>query len=222
MGVSKSKELKDRLEGVLGLVRSCESIYEDLADTFSDSEFDSVYKKYQVFDKIIRTFKAVLSQNICILFEKDGDFSLIKVLNISVNNFRSIQWSSPLNKRDLNVYIEEFENYCKSESLNDKIKKVRDKYYSHLDKDAPQSVSIELEEYHKLILFAKEVVNKLYSHLDSVGFEFYSKRFSASSLIKDLSKYNLIEKKVRESYFDRASCIKTNDLIKIIHPHWKI
>lgn len=221
MGASISKELQIRLEGVLDLVRSCESIYEDLVCSFSGSEFESIYKNYLIFDKIIRAFKAVLSQDICILFDRNSAFSLIKVLNISLNNFKSIQWSRPLNKKDLICYREEFDNYCKSESL-DKIKKVRNKYYSHLDKNAPQSISIELEEYHKLILFAKKVVEKLFSHLNSASIQFYSKRFSGSSLVKDLSKYNLIEKKVRESYFDCESFIKTSDLIKISHPHWKI
>lgn len=129
---------------------------------------------------------------LCKLFGgKNDSFTMEKLLNTLLNNYKNSEWKNKISKEQI---VEWKQKITTHEKHIKKIRKLRDEYYSHAQRN-PEVPYLELYkdngEIEELLRFAKEVLEKLRFELlkNRYSYEMVSDYETAKSFLKKMKQY---------------------------------
>jgi hypothetical protein len=208
-------QVKKKIDGIFPLiaevdfnVNTLEQFYEDLS-----SEEILVFDKYELLSILRHYLWKGSILDLCKLFIENEKYSFRRLVNIIVNNYKRVSFKSPLTTKEIfGLYdkTKDFEIYIKH------VKEVRDVSVAHKD-DKVVFNNLMLYELRALVELAKAIFNPIYAALYDSDFIWLLKEDKrALSLIKNIAKYESIQKLAFRSDLSKKKDIQTADLIKII------
>lgn len=162
IGMNSLAELKEEIEELLKIYTSSEISYNDnLYLSNPKTIVEKVVAENELFIKRAKFALGVLSiLELNILFEnKNNDYSLVRLLNMLLNNYKDSEWRNFLSKPVIKKWIDEYNSTEIQKSIG-KIKTIRDQYFAHKDRTAVDfnSLLLTITEVENLFNYCKKVL----------------------------------------------------------------
>lgn len=210
--VKINQQIKDQVDAIINLIANIDFNISALEQFYKDLTANEllIFDKYQLLEflKISLWNSAIL--NLCILFNSEEDFGLVKLINTLINNFKRVNFKEKVTIQDLTLLLEQINHYNGSIK---KLKVVRDKAISH--KDHSQEFSaILLSELRVLTDIAQSVFNKIFTSLYSSDFDWDQKYDKHElSLIKNLANFEKLRLTISKAEICKKRAITINELL---------
>ncbi len=193
----RTNEIIDKLKITLEIFERSFIIFDDIKyiDRVNDTEKQVIENSNFLMRQIDNEWRLLIIE-LQKVFKKEESYSIIKLLNILINNYRTIQWE---NKIELNV-LQSYEAELKEKKYTETIEaldSLRSKFVAHLDANRENYISeIKTDQVKLLISFGKKFLNEVNNAL--IGGDFLFNYFAYSGLntivgeIIDLQKGRLL------------------------------
>lgn len=174
-----------------------------------------VIKTYPIFSKIENTFWWAAILDLLKLCSKSNndDYSLFTFIERIKSCYQLIKWEKPIDDSKLNSLVVQLES---NSPLIDKIKKVRDKYIAHLDKERMR-VDLTISDINELLSSCQQIHDELNFAFNYAttqwNFPWSQKGYQA---FKNLSKYQKIREITSEYSINNKKLIDIQILQDII------
>ena len=197
----KTEELRNDLDIIHSVYFSAKFNDANLRYFFrSYRNYSSTYNTYNVlFDKLSYNTWIALIIDLNILFNSKEDFSLQKLCNKLINNYKNSELSKFYTFKEL----QEITNLLNNERISilfDRVNSIRDRYYAHKDRKAISltEINITLSEVDELLRIVECFISSLELKVFSVSVSLfdYSKGEFGHSIFERLNDWD----KYREKY----------------------
>ncbi|MDP2385195.1 MAG: hypothetical protein Q8M29_02375 [Bacteroidota bacterium] len=186
------EELKRQQQQIIQIILDANQDITDIeaiVDSLENTDEVFEYRYNGVFDRVLGGLWNHLVLQVCILSDKTEHYSIPKLLNKMVENYKTAEWGGKVNKNELNEYLDLL-NATEFVNEIERIKGVRDKHYAHLDRNR-ENYSLSIEEIKKVIGEYEKVMNEL--SVKTFGTQHGFKRVTYAkyeNIIMDLMEYN--------------------------------
>ena len=213
--MSIDNQIKHKVEGIYPLIAEVDFNVSNLEQFYTKltAEEIIIFDKYQLLQTLRHSLWNLSILDLCKLFLESEKYSLYRLINILINNYRSISFIKPLTIKELKAMIDKIKPYA---NYIDKLKYLRDIRIAHRDdKGGPNNIM--LKELRELIKLAQLIFNQIYASLyDSEFIWNFKENTRELSLIRNLAKYESIFKIVSLAEITKSTQLFTKDLSKII------
>lgn len=140
--------------------------------------------------------------------------NLVSFLNSLLKNYSNLNWSQPIELRELRYLKKELQDIIKSD-LYANIKNFRDKFYAHDDPDKLKfSATISMDDIENLVKKLHHIYNKINYRLSNETIKFdYKENYGE---LQNLKKFDNLRKYIYVQRENQMELIPVSDLMKIL------
>jgi|AntAceMinimDraft_3_1070362.scaffolds.fasta_scaffold08459_2 hypothetical protein len=180
----QNKGIIKRLETTADIFERCTEIYDDILylKDINDSEKE-IIENSSFLNRQIDLEWRIIIVDLKKIFKKSEHYSILKILNFLLSNYKIIKWQNKITQEELRQYCFELEN---NEILEARLalKGIRNRVVAHLDKNRHKyDDKIKITQIVTLMTFGKKVINRIYSSLTGTEFMFNHLKFSGIETI---------------------------------------
>lgn len=163
-----------------------------------------------------RSYDAIFAQLIIDLYKlskNKEDYSIPKLLNKLINNYKNVKWQNSVTVDDLRQLQCEFETEFNTETLN-QICDFRDWYFAHLDRKR-QPISISHKRVRKQLALLERSINKISYGLQGRTYIFTSDEFR-ENLGYNIENYHKLRDIIYDSHAKGIQNLPTDQLLQLV------
>lgn len=176
------------------------------------------FNRFSIFKRMYNSFNSLIILYLSMIYtnNKNDKYTLKKLLNFLINNYKQIAWydnNKKISMNDLNNSLTELDSL---KPIIIELFKLRDNHIAHIDK-TNQIHNFKRDDQKKLILKAQEIHDYLNIGLYGASTIWsFIKAESGYSFLNELSTYAVIRETVFGKYMHLEENININELMRII------